>query len=39
MLFITVINIMVISLAFVFFDLLDDKYTKAMNDFCKLECK
>lgn len=39
MLLIIVINIVVISLGFVASDLLDDKYTKAINDFCKLECK
>ncbi|AGK97611.1 hypothetical protein [Clostridium pasteurianum] len=39
MLIIIFINIMVISLGFVVSDLLDNKYTKALNDFCKLECK
>lgn len=39
MLLIIVINIMLISLGFVILDLLDNKYTKALNDFCKLECK
>lgn len=40
MLLIIVINIVVISLGFLASDmLLDDKYTKAINDFCKLECK
>lgn len=39
MLLIIVINIIVITLGFLVSDILDDKYTKALNDFCKLECK
>ena len=39
MLFIIIINIIVLSLGFGILDLLDDKYTKALNDFCILECK
>ena len=39
MLLIIVINIIVITLGFLVSDILDDKYTKALNGFCKLECK
>ena len=39
MLLIIIINIMVISLGFLVTDILDDKYTKTLNGFCKLECK
>lgn len=39
MLLIIVINIMVIFLGVLASDILDDKYTKAVKDFCKLECK
>lgn len=39
MFLIIVIDIMVVSLGFVVSDLLDDNYTKAINEFCKLECK
>ncbi len=39
MLLIIVINIIFISSVFVVSDILDNKYTKAINDFCKLECK
>ena len=40
MLLIVVINIVVISIGFVALDLLsNDKYAKALNDFCKLECR
>jgi hypothetical protein len=39
MLLIISINIIVIALDFVVLELLDDKSTKAINDFCKIECK
>lgn len=39
MLLIIVINVLVISFAFDVLDSLDDKRAKAVNEFCKLECK
>jgi len=39
MLLIIVINIIVICLGFLISGILDDKYEKALNDFCKLECR
>lgn len=39
MLLIIFINIIVLSIGFTVLDLLDNKSKKAMNDFCKIECK
>lgn len=39
MLLIIVINIIVIYLGFLISDILDNKYEKTLNDFCKLECR
>ena len=39
MLSIIVINIIVICLVFLISGILDDKYAKVLNDFCKLECR
>ena len=40
MLLFVVITIVILSLGFTAIDLLsDDKSAKALNDFCKLECK